>query len=107
MLNGSQDIAFATLKGNYFIINGSFKKKKKKKKNKKKKKKNTGLLIFHIENIYNVKCFMTLHKSVSKVFEAFNFHKKGHNSGNIWCLRVVLTIMHPQHFIIARPIYKL
>ena len=28
---------------------------------------------------------MTLHKLVSKVLEAFNFHKKGHNSRNIWC----------------------
>ena len=51
----------------------------------KKKKKNTGLLIFHIESIYNVYCFMTLHKLVSKVLEAFNFHKKGLNSGSIWC----------------------
>ena len=28
---------------------------------------------------------MTLHKLVSKVLEAFNFHKKGYKSGNIWC----------------------
>ena len=58
------------VKGNNFVINGSIKKK---------------TLSAYFSYRKYILSFKVLHKLVSTIQLALNFHKKGNNSGNIWC----------------------
>lgn len=84
MPNDSQDLVSASFhrtplytswKGNNFVIYGSFRKNNNK----------MGLLIFNVEGTYE--CSGFLNQLVSKIqaplWATSNFHKIGHNSGNV------------------------